>query len=588
MDNENIENIGVSAVETYFARTKHIVPELRRADKKPLYDGVLRLYKSEQHNNNTYLGDVNVQIKTHDSISESAEISVLIDRVELETYKRNGGVLYFIVFIGNENSSTIYCADLFPLSIKKYLENTQDNGNPKILFKQLPEKRSDFEKEIFKFYNDSIFQSSSYNKPIVQISDYLSKPGEKHFVIYTPIIEICNNPYAILGAEFNTIYATDADGNILFPLGDERYKIIKVGKNDNPISINGTVYYDYTIVKEYDGHPCMVIDNFLFCTFFPDIAKRQLSYKSHNTTARARLNELNFILDLNKYKALSIGEVEMPCEEFIIKEELVAALESERNNFNKIVKLLDALHVPYDIDYNKLPQDEKVAFNNLYEGIILNKHVTLEDDEPGLKIIKIGSLNIYVVFAYVSEGVFHIEDYFTSSHIQCFMDSDHHYYSSRYAVLSIQDMLDASNFYFDGVVESYKTLIDSNPNIVQVAYRDFQRYLLAYDLSEGKKKDFLRIAHDLVTWLIEINAFDDNDIRLDLYQVKKRNQELTEEDIKDIFQIEDSTTNPFSKIACNILTDNKVKAELLISQLTEEDRALLSSAPISNLIKNNN
>lgn len=588
MDNENIENIGASAVETYFARTKRIVPELRRADKKPLYDGVLRLYKSEKHSNNTYLGDVNVQIKTHDSVSDSSEISVQIDRIDLETYKRNGGVLYFEVFIGNEACSTIYCADLFPLSIKKYLENTQEDCNPKVLFKQLPEKRSDFEKEIFKFYSDSIYQASSYDKPIVQIGDFLAKPGEKHFVIYSPITEINNNPYSFLGSEFNTIYATDADGNILFPIGDGRYKVIKIGKNNNPISIKGKVYYDYSIVQEIDGNPCMVIDQFLFCSFFPAICKRQLSYKSHNKKARARLKELDFILALNESKALSIGGEEMPCEEFILEDKVANMLKADRDNCAKIVRLLDALHVSEDLNFNSLSQDDRLSFNKLYEGIILNKHITIEDEPAGLKIICIGPLKIFVVFSFVSEGVFHIEDFFTSPHVLCYDDNEHTYLSSRYSILSVQDMIDASNFHFDGVVESYKTLIGSNPNIVQVAYRDLQRYILAYDLTEGKKKEFLRIAHDLVTWLIEIEAFDGNDIRLDLYQIKKRSQTLSIEEIKDIYLIEDSTNNSFSKIACNILTDNRVKVDMLISDLSEEDQALLSSAPISHLIKNNN
>lgn len=588
MDNENIENIGVSAVETYFARTKHIVPEFRRADKKPLYDGVLRIYKSEKHNNNTYLGDVNVQIKTHDSVSESAEISVQIDRVELETYKRNGGVLYFEVFIGNETCIAIYCADLFPLSIKKYLENTQEGGNPKVIFKRIPEKRSDFEKEIFKFYSDSIYQASSYDKPIVQIGDYLTKPGEKHFVIYSPITEINNDPYSFLGSEFNTIYATDKDGNILFPLGDGRYKVIKIGKNNNPISIKGKVFYDYTIVQEMDGHPCMAIDQFLFCSFFPEICKRQLSYKSHNKKARARLKELNFILALNEYKAFSIGDEEMPCEEFILEDKVVNMLKVDRDNCAKIVRLLDALHISEDLDFNSLSQDDKLSFNKLYEGIILNKHTNIEDEPAGLKIICIGPLRIYVVFSFVSEGVFHIEDFFTSTHVLCYADNEHTSLSSRFSVLSVKDMIDASNFYFDGVVESYKMLIGSNPDIVQVAYRDLQRYLLAYDLSKGNKIEFLRVAYDLATWLIEIEAFDGNDIRIDLYQIKKRSQALTTEEIKDIYLIEDSTTNIFSKIACNILTDNMIRVDMLISQLSEEDRALISSAPISHFIKNNN
>lgn len=215
--------------------------------------------------------------------------------------------------------------------------------------RELPSDRSLFEKEVFKFYNDSIYQASSFDRPIVKINDFLQKPGEKHFTIYTPIIGNKSEPFYYLSTDFNTIYATDADKNILFPIGDGRYKLVFIGKNKNPISINGQVYYDYTIVREHNGHPCMVIDNFLFCSFFPEIVKCQLSYHSYNTKARARLKELNFILDLNKYKSFSIGEVEIPCEGFILKDDLVAALESERNTYSRIIKLLDALHIAVSI-----------------------------------------------------------------------------------------------------------------------------------------------------------------------------------------------------------------------------------------------
>lgn len=65
MDNNRLESISVSAVNTYFSRNGYVVPHTSEQDKTPLWDGQLFIYKKrDEFSNETFNCQIPVQIKS--------------------------------------------------------------------------------------------------------------------------------------------------------------------------------------------------------------------------------------------------------------------------------------------------------------------------------------------------------------------------------------------------------------------------------------------------------------------------------------------------------------------------------------------
>ena len=141
MTNKQIEEAGIAAINTYFSRCEHISANLSQNDKTPLWDGELFLYNHSTHSIANLIGPVKIQVKSHNKIAKR-KVKQTIPVINLKSYKENGGILYFSVFVGDENSPKIFYKALTQVLIKKYIRSANGNNAVKIEFEELPEEIS--------------------------------------------------------------------------------------------------------------------------------------------------------------------------------------------------------------------------------------------------------------------------------------------------------------------------------------------------------------------------------------------------------------------------------------------------------------
>lgn len=141
MDNSTIELLATSAVRRSIALSKRLAPVINENDKEPAWDGYIMIYADETKSLQQMRGRVPIQVKGHCVQDMSEEtIKYRAEVAHLNCYKRDGGVIYFVVYISEDGErEKIYYADLtFEKLCEILAECTEDQKQKTIELSEFP------------------------------------------------------------------------------------------------------------------------------------------------------------------------------------------------------------------------------------------------------------------------------------------------------------------------------------------------------------------------------------------------------------------------------------------------------------------
>ena len=173
------ELLAATHVIEVFASCKRICPFINTSDKEPLWDGFLYLYDTEEHNNETLRGRVSCQVKGKGEVTEPEKESFYLTKEDLANYLRDGGILFFVVHVGNLTKPS-YWAKLTPLKLRHYLKELEESNNKGISIElnHMPANLEQCEAETFEFYQHCQLQKA----PPVS-AEQIAKPGSRFRII---------------------------------------------------------------------------------------------------------------------------------------------------------------------------------------------------------------------------------------------------------------------------------------------------------------------------------------------------------------------------------------------------------------------
>ncbi len=107
MNKERIEISAKAKLESALNQLGYITTEIPSNDKTPSWDGFIRLYGKEDSSSKSELDKmIPVQLKGHFQKPPYARnISFNIETVDLKNYLKNSGVIFFVVYIDDEDHS---------------------------------------------------------------------------------------------------------------------------------------------------------------------------------------------------------------------------------------------------------------------------------------------------------------------------------------------------------------------------------------------------------------------------------------------------------------------------------------------------
>lgn len=579
---KKIEEKGQRILCDYFAECDRVDTYIATNDKEPLWDGNLYLFNSSEQKADQVYGRIPAQLKSTGKTSKKEAVSFAVKKTALETYKRDGGIVYFSVLINNPESKQIYYCLLTPVVIKKYLRAPVSGDSVSITLKQIPTDKHQVTEALFQFFFDCKKQTSSAEKPIVEIQDYLSKSGTRQFTVFAKSPNPVDDVFRHMQSHPLYLYATDDDKNVTFPIGDGPVTL-KIGHNiDQNVSVNGVPYFKSCTLFNEDEESVVIIGNFFTFRTGNEHKKPSLNFKLQGHSNLQKITYLSFCLAVIKYHKFSIGSLEIPCEGINVGISLVERMQNELRILCQVRSLFTAMHIEGDIALDELNSSAINNLEALYKGIVLKEPLEIKEGMDKNVRIQIGPHVLYVMFEKNDDGTFMVHDFFQYDDVCCLLtENDVTTKSSRFTLPSVDQFAEASNFDSSKMIASYEQFVMDNEKVAEYANLDMLRMILAYDKTGGKKKKLLDAAEILNDWFINTKRFTDLPLNeINKYQIIKRKRAFTEIENNRICEIMESGVPEDYKTACMLLLDNQVGAEYHFKKIPDEQKEFFRSLPI--------
>lgn len=575
-----IEKLAINRVTDLFLACEKIQPWLPQGDKEPLWDGFLYLYTSSEWANRDMKGRIACQVKGKDVDTEPDEVSYSIEVCDLQNYLRDGGVLFFLVHVGKD-PSPIFWARLAPVDIRGYLTKAGGNQSTSIKLERMPGP-SESEQMAFEFYEHCLLQQRA---PVD--ASLIAKTGKFKTSFK---VEPGENPILALTKGYHYLYSCDDKDEFGGPVGDTQYSFQLEKDVAKSIFIAGEEFKVSVKMRVKEGCVSFIFDRFMTMDLKrADGTPRQLTYNVDKLFgARERYTALRVLLAMDAAEAFIVDGKEYACAEVIVKPDVRTSIQEELIDIQKVVELLDRLHVPEDLVVDQLSDRDTRELNTLYEAIINNRLVKPESIKNEYQIINvaIGPLTIKVLL--VKEGeAYRVCDFFAAEFVVSVAASDDSpkHEVGRFALLEKNDYIHTSNIDWTLIPSDYARIYKGDVELLHVANQDVLNMLLAYD--ECGKTDLLAAAQRLADWLVGACDSEEEYIyKVNYLQSIKRQREFNLEEQQELISLsESSTASNELKYCCALLLDDIQRAQYHYRSMPKDKQDIYRALPINHFYK---
>ncbi|MBP0960288.1 MAG: hypothetical protein J5992_09200, partial [Oscillospiraceae bacterium] len=577
MTSKNIEELATTAVKRSIITTDHLDQYISENDKKPFVDGEIFIYKTAKKVKKDCVGCVPVQVKGKRMKKikmSSIKYPVSIDDLRFHLF--NGGCIYFVVYISFDgNKSQIYYLSLPPVKIIDILNNNKNTTTIHLKFKPFPtqkeEKENIFLSLAFHCKKQHSFTSANLltlnsNNDIV--TDIFAATGTRT----SP-----KNVIDFLFSDDTYFYGKVSDTLVPFEYISKDSFLLDLENSACNVHTQNNTFYNFISRTISLTTSTLKIGKSFFITIKKEKNEVDYHFKLVNTL-NDRIIDLKFLIQIikengfyldDKFIALSISEE--------IKAKIKKSnIEAQLIELERIKQVLNILNIYEDIDYDALTENELIIFNILTIALIDKKPVpNLKENLPFVQSIKIQNLNLFLTFnnCFENKQTYIIEDFFDLSH-QFFCtneETNEQKITSRYALLNDECYIYGSNLVLNDIIPYYENIITQNPDLVNQLNIDLLNILKAYDKSNNPA--LLQAAQDIALWLYGNDKFNKKISTINLYQVYRRQRELTPEENKILYKITEDTDSSLTlKVGAHLLSGSIIPAQILFENLSTEEQ----------------
>ena len=310
----DIETSATAAIKIKLADTDLLSQYINERDKEPIWDGFIYAYKNKYKKNDDLIGRAPVQVKgkTVKRFSKKNP-KYKVSITNLEKYRNDGGVLYFVVHIDVDKNKKIYYAALQPFLINQYLRIAQSKKLISINLKELPDRPNDFENIVINFIEESQKQSilkTGKNWTIEEVEKLLGRDNMRMNCHFTCIGYDRNDPFSYLKNNELYLHIQNPDGTLSFPVQHLEGAESVITERSINVYSNGRKYYDLVQVERHKDETL----TFYFGKSFKYICERDKHTLKYALTGNLdeRLQDLRFIIDVFDTKCLTVNGLDLP------------------------------------------------------------------------------------------------------------------------------------------------------------------------------------------------------------------------------------------------------------------------------------
>lgn len=585
MDSDKIELLAVNCITDSFACSDKIKTYIPTNDKEPVWDGHIYICASKGH---YYRIPTQVKGKLCKRIPAKPSYSVSV--TNLKNYKRDGGVLYFVVFI-KDNERFSYYASLAPIDLKRLIKKANSQASISVPLKPLPRINCETESELIEFYFDCKRQTSFSDSEVLTLEETI----KKGYPITYRVHDATNQVDALLklGDRYRYIYANIGDGSnpIYVPIGDQPFKLMPFPTVDKEVSVNDRIFYP----SYQEGHSSyervIIIDEF-FRINSDKVKQRAQLEATFNTTSLSRyINQVRFL-----YYAFNAGYFNLGTERIEFNEISKDDLDDINNRmkfWTRVVNVLNLLHVDLDlIDITNFG-DKEIGQLKLLCRLILDKQSVKQNQELStVSSLDIGDYSILLLSEKQKDGKFAGKDFFSIANSKCIYLKDDNEPSVVLPIYSAvfyrEDAHKLINIDYEHLLEQYEKASQYSSDISTYANQDVLNMITVYDRQVKKDVRLIDAALALSNWLISKYTGTEFSyiFEINKYQIiLRKNLVLTSQEINELLDLSESALPANAKWAIFILLNDGTRAERYWSKLTDEEKLEHKKFPIYTLAK---
>lgn len=573
MNNKKIEKKAINALEQRINSVECLDPYFNSDDKEPTWDGYIGIYSNKEFRKEDFKR-VPVQIKgTKQNDLSKSEIHFNVSVVDLKNYLREGGVLYFVIFVDSDKSK-IYYNELLVVKIRHFLYNKEHQKTISIPFIEFPENPLIIKQIIINFEKHKHLQTSFSDKELKSIEDIVNKSTIDSIKIdyYPPILDSdlkARNDYGY-------IYYKEKNSDIYIPVEELLFDVKKSETKYEIVSIGDEEYYDSYIISSSSKSIEINFGHSFKMILIPiKLNSYMVSFELKLTkNLQYIIKDIEFILDFNKLGNIHIKDKNFNFRIGLFDDE-IEILTNLKMYYNQILRIFEFLKLDTNYILPDINKEDIIGTKLLSKGLIRKESVVLKSSNfEGLRPVIYCGKKLLLYFNKAQlENEYYIQDI--------------NYEMLSKVILKYDKILLIENINYNLLMEEYRKT--NNQEIYYNIYYLIDQLLLGYDYSNDTRKDLLEKSNEFSNLLIELNpnVLDDINIYLYIYQIKKRMNTLKDKDKEEIINyLNESDYDSSYKTILSSLLDYKELTNHYFKLLSDEMKQQLLNSSYGRFIKN--
>lgn len=578
-NSSKIELAAVNCITDAFFNSKRLTPYIPTNDKEPVWDGHIYI----KHGNNGF-SRIPTQVKGKCVKKLPKKPTYPVKIVNLENYKRDGGVIFFVVFI-TENERFPFFKFLAPIDIKRVIRNAKGTSETAITLEPLCKVEGDLENQFIQFYYDCKKQTSTACSEILSMEDAIQKGYSISYQVHG--IEDEQEAFKYATSHFTYLYANIENSGIktIYPIGDQPYKLFFLPYVKQDVTCDGVKFFSEFQDGRNNERREIHIDNFLRMVRLKDEDKGKLEINLCQKNLEKFFNQLSFVYAISQSGCFHIGDEEVKIDK-IAKSELLD-IKAQYRYWEKIIKTLHILNVDISrIDISTFQDRDFKDLDMLRRAILDGEEIAQSNDVSGITTVQIGPYRVLVLVEKLKSGKYRITDFFQIRNGKVFAvdkgDGHKSVVSFFSVVLQREDLNSLINIDYKNFLSAYEDAAKFNRAISEQSNQDVLNMINAYDKSVIKDERLLQYALKLTEWISKLPETNDVSFvyRLNAMQILKRMGAISEREKTELIELSESDIPFFGKWAANLLLDDYSRADRYWNKMSPEERNLYKQFPI--------
>ncbi len=594
LDKKAIETLSINAVRDSIVVSDFLDQFIADNDKEPSWDGFVYIYNDKSKKKDKLKGRLPVQVKgTENNDFSKEEISFSVSTVDLNNYLYDGGVVFFVVYIGNNGlRKQIYYSELPPIKLRVYLASAKDQKSKSIKLKKFPTDPNEKAMIFFQCLENCQKQASFSSAQLLSLEE-LEKQGVLEGIT-VPVSTVSGvDPKTALLKNEVYIYAKIKGSAIPQPLEAIPQRLVTQEEKDAMITVGDRLFYTKVRIVQDATSTTTVLGESFSIKAPKDGSAVKINYKNSDKL-RTLAVDLDFLISYIEVGSFRWNGHEFPFD-YDGADFSNFKLEKEKTRLEyckKVVSLLNLLGCKRDLCIKSLTDKDWKHLSYLVTALIDKKPVEhLKTDLPAIMCIDISDLKFIVCLQKIEgkEDAYNIFDFFkTEMSLVYENETGEKMPISQYAILHADDLIKADNIRYDVLLPSFQKTEQHKETITRANY--FLLELLeAYDKSNSNT-EILTVARAFSDWIFNTN--DESlpyDVKLlNKLQIEKRERPLTIDEVKEIFRIvEMPATREDVLVGAYLLLDQQAAAELHFEKLDTTMQEEFKKYPIFHFWKEN-